>query len=105
MPSSCAPSTASRRTLAPVATSACPYSSSLLSDSLAVLPAGSSFITLVRVRTSTSPGTARANDERSTLPRRYSFEHGGRSYGGAPPPPPRPQLPPQPPPRRPAAPP
>src|SRR5947209_10292168 len=83
MPSTCAPSTLSRRTLAPVATSAWPYSTSLLSDSRATRAAGSSFIALVRVRTSTSSGTSSAIASRSTRPRRYSFEHGGRSYGAS----------------------
>ncbi len=54
MPSRSAPSARSRRTLAPVAISALPNSTSSLEDSLAVRASGSSFITLVRVSSSTS---------------------------------------------------
>ena len=58
MPSSSAPSTRSRRTFAPVASTACPNDTSS-PGSLAVLAAGSSFITLVRIRRSSPSGNPR----------------------------------------------
>jgi hypothetical protein len=53
MPSSSAPGTRSRRTLAPVASSALPKATSSLLESFATRAPVSSFITLVRVANST----------------------------------------------------
>ena len=52
MPWSWAPSSRRRRTFAPVAMSATPYSTTSLVESVAVRAAVSSFITLVRVASS-----------------------------------------------------
>jgi hypothetical protein len=58
MPSRWTPSIWSRRTIAPVASSAVPYSTVSLVDSVTVLAAGSSAMTEVRVSTSTSSGSS-----------------------------------------------
>ena len=84
MPSSSAPGTFSRRTFAPVAIRALPKPISSRLESLAVRAAGSSFIAEHRVRTSISCSayhSAGWNSASSRVwdPRRYSFEHGGRS--------------------------
>ena len=54
MPSSSHPSTVSRRTFAPVATSAWPKDTSSFVDSVATRCSASSFVTLVRVISSAS---------------------------------------------------
>ena len=75
MPSSSAPGTRSRRTLAPVASSAWPNATSSRLESLTVRAAASSFITLVRVSSSTScsahqPAGRSSVADRATSPRR-----------------------------------
>src|SRR3954451_18447593 len=89
MPSrSAAPSARSRRTFAPVATSADPYETSSFDDSRTKRSPGSIFIADTRVSSSTSfsshqaAGTIRASS-RAERPARYPFDSGGRSYGGS----------------------
>src|SRR5688572_28655476 len=82
MPSSSAPSTRSRRTFAPVASTAC-RNETASPGSFATRVAGSSFITLVRIRRSSPSGSPRYVCSRPTSPRRYSLEQNGRSYGGS----------------------
>src|SRR3954453_23804718 len=80
MPSRSEPSTRSRRTIAPVAISAFPKRTSSLFESRATRSPVSSFITLVRVSTSTSPPVSSGT---ASPPRRYSLDSGGRSYGAS----------------------
>src|SRR5918995_5452476 len=75
-------------TFAPVASSAFPNSTSSPPCNFAVRPAESSDITFVFVRSSTPfssyhPGSFTYASFLSASPRRYSFERGGRSYGGS----------------------
>ncbi len=84
MPSSSAPGTFNRRTFAPLATSALPNPTCSLFDSLTVRASASSFIAEQRVSASISCSayhSAGLNSASSRVcdPRRYSFEHGGRS--------------------------
>src|SRR5829696_1229742 len=88
MPSSCAPSTRSRRTLAPVAISATPYSTTSFVESVASRAAVSSRITLVLVASSIErfayqPASWIRQASRSCAPARYPLDAGGRSYGGS----------------------
>src|SRR5215211_8410715 len=88
MPSRSAPSARSRFTFAPVAISALPKRTSSFVDSFTTRSAGSSFITLTRVPSSTSfsshhPAGFQSAASRSAFPARYSFDSGGRSYGGS----------------------
>src|SRR5436305_5833524 len=88
MPSWSQPSTRSRRTLAPVAISACPNSTSSFVESRATRASVSSFITEARVSSSTSFSCHQlagrnAAASRSDAPARYAFDSGGRSYGAS----------------------
>src|SRR5689334_6271115 len=88
MPSSAAPSACRIRTLAPVASSALSKPISCLFERVTNRSSASSFITVVRVSTSTfcssyhSSGRKRISSRDSTL-RTYVFVSGGRLYGGS----------------------
>src|SRR3954453_2367843 len=84
IPSRSEPSAFSRRTIAPVAISALPNSTSSFVDSFARRASVSSFMTDTRVSTSTSSPRGRSSaSARVDCPDRYDFDSGGRSYGGS----------------------